>query len=136
MTENSSQKFLIGCSLIAAILYIMVPRYIFPVCADNGPLIMKCIRTAQAETGVGISLILICGIFFGKPLIRRKKIAAGLIILLSILGTAIPIILIGVCPGHRMPCRMGTQPALLLLSFVLFIIAAYHMRKLTGYKTS
>lgn len=122
--------------MILGLLIITVPTYILPVCSPTGVTalsadghshsagikFMKCHWTGQAEIGVGI-LIVVLGLFM--LLTKLAAVRLGISIALSciaLLAAAIPTILIGVCPSEMMQCHMGTLPALLLLSGVLFII--------------
>jgi hypothetical protein len=85
---------------------------------------MVCYYTARAELGVGLLVIFgSLALFFCFD----SRFRAGVFLMLagsSILGGLLPTWLIGVCPGASMPCRVGTLPALVVLSafFLVFCL--------------
>jgi len=117
---------------ILASLLILVPLYILPPCpglietAAGQYVPMKCFWTVRAETGIG------CVIAFGGLalfLTKDRGQLTGIFMMLSVCAVfagALPLFLIGMCASPLMPCRMGTQPALILLSSVLFLVSAGH----------
>lgn len=126
--------------IIVGLLVILIPTTILPVCPpsevisaatdthnhNHGVMLkfMKCHWAGQAEIGIGI-VIAVLGLFMllAKSPLVRLGISLSLLAIAGLVA-AIPTLLIGVCPGEMMPCHMGTLPALLLLSAILFIIAA------------
>ncbi|OCG32706.1 hypothetical protein A9G33_02700 [Gilliamella sp. Choc3-5] len=146
--------------IIIGVLIILFPLYILPVCplpdvvsmpvdtlnhassevAHNGHIhsgtgkIMKCFWTARAEIGIGCLVIAIGALLL---ISRTAFVRIGLSMALaciSLLAAAIPTILIGVCGNEMMRCNMGSKPALVLLSGLLFIVAViniYYLNKRT-----
>jgi hypothetical protein len=106
------------------LLIALGPRFLFKVCPAMGEMYMKCHWTAQAETGVGalIAALGIALVIFASPK-TRLGLTVG-IFLAGILALLIPHALIGGCPGHSMPCRKITFPALTVISILLLISAA------------
>jgi hypothetical protein len=139
-------------ALLFGLALILVPIHVFPICeyaetpapsgaamghasaaghapaggpaAESGH--MVCWYMARAELGLGLALIL-CSL---APLLtpgagdrRGLHLALASMALPAIL---LPTVLIGVCPGARMPCRAGTLPALVILGGLLglFSLAA------------
>ncbi|MDR2125177.1 MAG: DUF4418 family protein [Desulfovibrio sp.] len=93
-----------------------------------------CFWTAGAEAGLGGLVIFgsLLLLFAGSPE-RRSGITLSLAGS-AVLGALIPTLLIGVCQQESMPCRAGTQPALLLLSGFLFLFALLHSFYLIKYR--
>ncbi|KDN10290.1 hypothetical protein GAPWKB30_1092 [Gilliamella apicola] len=95
---------------------------------------MKCFWTARAEIGIGCLVIAIGALLL---ISRTAFVRIGLSMALaciSLLAAAIPTILIGVCGNEMMRCNMGSKPALVLLSGLLFIVAViniYYLNKRT-----
>jgi hypothetical protein len=109
-------------AITLGVLTALIPIAIFPVCADMIELIdgqtlfMKCHWTAMAEILVGILIV-----FNGILMIVFKKHEArvALSIMLFLLGLAtllLPTAVIGMCEAAAAPCRMATQPALIVVS--------------------
>jgi hypothetical protein len=115
----STIKFFLG------VLIAVTPFYIFPVCEFYGKMIktegggyvsMVCTYTARTELILGILIsFLSLFLFFSSEKESQRYLSLSLLILFSfsLLG---PTYLIGMCKGPTMPCRLGTLPALLLLS--------------------
>ncbi|NUF27544.1 protein of unknown function [Gilliamella bombicola] len=96
--------------------------------------IMKCFWTARAEIGVGC-LVIAIGVLLliSRTVFVRMGLSMALACI-SLLAMAIPTILIGVCSNEMMRCNMGSKPALVLLSSLLFIVAVvntYYLNKKT-----
>jgi hypothetical protein len=122
------------------ILYIAVPHTLLPVCeyaetamgghaAIASPMghstqsHMACFWTARAELGLGM-LIIFGGLLPALSNSIEQRLGITLMFAASsVLGAAIPAVLIGVCPGETMPCRAGTLPALLILSGLFFLFS-------------
>lgn len=96
--------------------------------------IMKCFWTARAEIGIGCLVIAVGALLL---ISRTAFVRIGLSMAtacISLLAAAIPTILIGVCSNEMMRCNMGSKPALVLLSGLLFIASAvniYYLNKKT-----
>lgn len=110
------------------ILVALIPEVIFPVCTDmielvNGKtLFMKCHWTARSELVIGLLII-----FDGILLIgfRKREVSTALSIMLFLLGLSgllIPTALIGMCKTDAMPCRVGTEPALIVASTIVMVL--------------
>lgn len=85
--------------------------------------VMRCFWTSRAEMGLG-ALISITSVLL--IVLKSKKIRIGLSIstaLHGILALLIPTVLIGVCDNHHMHCRIGTLPALVILSSLVIAIS-------------
>jgi hypothetical protein len=110
-------------------LVILIPKVIYPVCTDKIELIngkalyMRCHWTAMSELLVG-GLITFNGIL----LIVFKKCEArlALSIMLFLLGLTtllIPTLVIGMCESATMDCRVGTEPALIVVSIIIMAVS-------------
>ncbi|MDR0645379.1 MAG: DUF4418 family protein [Treponema sp.] len=114
--------------VVFGLLIALGPQFLFKVCPVVDGMYMRCHWTAQAEIGIGGPLIAALGIaliVFADP-----KIRLGLTIgvfLSGVLALLIPHALIGGCPGHLMPCRKITFPALTVISILLLIMAAVNV---------
>jgi len=127
-----SQRFFSILVILSGLLYFLIPHYIFPVCDASDTAHMNCHRSAQAEIWVAVILVIIGIVFLKLRSQKFKYSACFLILFFSVLGGAIPTFLIGVCKSDMMPCRLGTQPALVLLSLFLFCLSAYSIWRLKG----
>ena len=113
--------------VVFGLLIALGPQFLFKVCPVVGDVIMKCHWSAQAEIGVGalIAALGIALIVFANP---KTRLGLTIGVLLSgILVLLIPHALIGGCPGHLMPCRKITFPALTVISILLLIMAAVNV---------
>jgi hypothetical protein len=84
---------------------------------------MVCWHMAKAEAGVGILALLAAVALMATRSAERR---AGILTMtagLAVVGGLLPTTLIGVCPGPDMPCRVGTLPALLLVSAFFFVFS-------------
>lgn len=109
--------------IILGLLIGLGPIILFPVCRVHTT-IMDCFWTARTELGIGI-LTGIFGIFL--IIFPSVQLRIGLSISLvsnGILGLLVPDILIGVCDGKHMSCRLLTLPALNILNMAVIIAAA------------
>jgi hypothetical protein len=92
--------------------------------AESSTTVMKCFWTARAELGIG-ALIAIVGVLL--IVLKSRQIRLGLSLaaaLNGILALLVPTALIGVCGHASMQCRIGTLPALVILSSFVIIVAA------------
>ena len=113
--------------LIVAVLGLLImasPAYFFPGCetmistAAGGSAPMKCFWTGRAALGGG-GMIAVSG--FLLLLAKHPGVRLGLAFLPLCAGLLVILtsnLLIGVCPGAMMPCRMGTLPALSFFGFL------------------
>ena len=92
---------------ISGLLVIFAPTVLFPVCSAE-KMKMACYYTSKAEIGLG-SLIGVLGIVF---FFFKDK---GVLLY--------PLALTGLCGKEDMDCRVGTLPALIVLSVVLGVTA-------------
>jgi uncharacterized protein YjeT (DUF2065 family) len=106
--------------IVAGLLYCLVPL-IFPLCPVINGKIMKCFWSGRALMGVGVAVIIGGLLYFFSPSLQRRLGLSLMIGVLSILGGAIPLFLIGVCANEAMPCRSGTLPAWIIVSSFLLL---------------
>ena len=125
--------------MIIGLLYILVPQYLLPVCQNtltlvNGNTIpMKCFWTANAINGLGAAVCL-AGLVICLCTSAAMRMGISLMTgILSLLAIAISVFLIGVCVNEAMPCRIGTLPAICVLSAILFIVSIVNMLCLRGH---
>ncbi len=112
--------FSIGYILLGTLL-ILIPTVIFPVCVSEKK--MACFYTARAEIGVGTVIILLglAYIFF-----KSAEIRAGIalsIAINSILIVLLPLKLTGLCKMSDMACRIGTLPALIVITIIIAAVS-------------
>ncbi|RSX56555.1 DUF4418 family protein [Bifidobacterium samirii] len=86
-----------------------------------------CHYAQQAATGIGVAMLAIGVIaLFARPAMRAGLNAAAAVIALLLI--AVPTVLIGVCPGAMMHCRMVMLPTLIVvgaLAAICCLIAAW-----------
>jgi uncharacterized membrane protein len=115
-------------AIALGVLVALIPKVIFPVCTNmieltNGKtLFMKCHWTGRVEILVGILIV-----FDGILLIVFKKhetrIALSIMLLIFGLTTfLIPTVVIGMCETVTMKCRVGTEPALIVMSVIIMAV--------------
>ena len=121
-------RIILGSGVVAfGLLIALGPQFLFKVCPVVGDMIMKCYWSAQAEIGIG-ALIAVLGIalvIFSNPQ-TRLGLTIG-VFLSGVLALLIPHSLIGGCPGHLMPCRKITFPALTVIAILLLITAVFNV---------
>lgn len=114
---------------VLGLLIALVPVCIFPTCskvietAAGGTVPMKCFWSGRAELGIGL-LILCAGVL--TVLFRSAPLRLGISMmtaLTGILGILVPTLLIGGCEMEMMACRMGTFPAVTILSGLTVVVA-------------
>lgn len=115
--------------IVLGMLIALIPKSIFPVCTNmieliNGKsLCMKCHWTAMAELLIG-GLIVFSGILL--ILFKKYETRLALSIMLFLLGLTallIPTSVIGMCETATMACRVGTEPALIVVSVVIMAVS-------------
>ena len=119
----------VGIIAIAlGMLVALIPILIFPVCTSmfeltNGKsLFMKCHWTAMAELLVGI-LIVFDGILIIGFKKRETRIALSIMLFLfGLTALLMSTVVIGMCATATMPCRIGTEPALIVVSIVTMVV--------------
>jgi ABC-type transport system involved in cytochrome c biogenesis permease subunit len=146
LDNKKRSTILAGILILLGVLVVLTPWYIFPVCeiaeksgttqmetgSDNAMSMninpgshMKCWYTAEAETGVGVLLILTGVALLALPGRVSRKTAGILGGILGLIVILVPTILVGVCTTPDAPCRIGTLPALILLGAVTVITGIY-----------
>ena len=141
--KSITSKILGVVTVVLGIIVAAEPHYIFPVCQYYGMLVqtaagtnipMKCYWTAMAEVGLG-ALIVVTGIVLILSKQNETRRALGFVLAaLGVVVALVPADLIGVCGMAEHPCRMATQPALILLGAVTIIIGM--MAIVTARRTS
>ncbi|HBU12315.1 MAG TPA: DUF4418 domain-containing protein [Clostridiales bacterium] len=110
------------------LLIILIPNILLPVCTgrlallNGGAVPMKCHYTAVAEIIPGI-VVMVCG--FLRLLFARGKAGVAVYIVAAVCGMLVILlatVIIGVCPGQGMACRVGSQPGLLLAGAFTIIV--------------
>ncbi len=131
MKGSNAGKALGAVVVVLGVIVAIGPHYIFPVCQYFGQLVttaagttipMKCFWTAQAEVGLG-ALTVIAGLLLilSKQQETRRMLgvvagSVGILVLLT------PTNLIGMCVSTDHPCRVGTEPFLILAGAVVLIV--------------
>lgn len=113
--------------IVLGILEAVGPHTFIPVCDAMDGKFMKCYWTAQAETGIGISIVVLGVLLI---LLSSRQIRIGIsigIALNAILVILIPDALIGVCGKIHMSCRALTLPALNLLGALTLLAAVINV---------
>lgn len=118
----------VGIIVIAlGVLVALIPIVIFPVCNNmieliNGKtLFMKCHWTARSELLIGILIVFdgILTIGFKK---HETRIALSIMLFLfGLTALLIPTVVIGMCETATMVCRVGTEPALIVVSVITMV---------------
>ncbi len=118
-------------AVVIGFLVAIVPHYVFPVCQYVGMLIetsagkylpMKCYWTATAEIGLGAAIVLVGLLLIVSKQTETRRVLGTILAALGILVALVPTYLIGVCAMPDHPCRLATQPALILLGVVTVIV--------------
>jgi hypothetical protein len=122
--------------VILGILIAITSWYIFPVCEMEGKFVetkagkllpMKCGYTARAEVGIG-ALVVLAGVALIAFPSRDGRRALGIMVVgLGVVTALMVTTLIGMCAVADHVCRMGTEPALILLGVVTLIVGLYMM---------
>jgi hypothetical protein len=116
-------------AIVLGVLVALIPKVIFPVCTDMIELInskalyMKCHWTAMAELLVG-GLIAFNGVLL--IVFKKYETRLALSIMLFLLGLTtllIPTLVIGMCETATMDCRVGTEPALIVVSVTIMAVS-------------
>ncbi|SHO45965.1 DUF4418 family protein [Anaerocolumna xylanovorans] len=103
--------------ILSGVLYLIGPHTIFKVCSAK-EMVMTCHWSVQAETGLGI-LLLLTGVFYLFAKGKEAKIFLSLQTIGSyVVGILIPAFLIGGCKSKDMACQSLTYPSLYLISIL------------------
>ncbi|MDP4091262.1 MAG: DUF4418 family protein [Bacillota bacterium] len=115
-------------TVVLGMLIALIPKVIFPVCTNmieliNGKsLFMRCHWTAVVELLIGM-LIIFDGIFFILFKSHETRIALSIMMFLfGLSALLIPTAVIGMCETVTMKCRVGTEPALIVVSVIIMVI--------------
>jgi hypothetical protein len=120
-------------AVVLGLLVSLIPFVIFPVCKgtielmNDKTIFMKCHWTAMTELLIG-ALIVIDGILIIA--FRQYEVRIALNIMLAFLGLAVlfvPTVIIGMCETVSMACRVGTEPALTVISIIIMVSGISNM---------
>ncbi|MDR1867407.1 MAG: DUF4418 family protein [Treponema sp.] len=137
MKEGLKGRLFSGIPFFSAGLLIAFgPISLFPVCgagryavsgggmAAMSDTVMVCHWMSRAELAVGL-IIAVLGFLTVLVKLPAFRLALSIAIILNAVAALLyPTVLIGVCGGHTMPCRLLTRPALIVFSILLIIGAA------------
>ena len=103
---------------------VVIAPYSFAEVCEIGEKVMKCHWTARAElfTGLGIAVFALVRLFAKN---EGLKLGANLAVIFNSIGVILyPTVLIGVCGMKKMHCHAVTQPTLIVLGILIFVISA------------
>ncbi|NMM97853.1 DUF4418 family protein [Bifidobacterium olomucense] len=109
--------------IVLGALIAIAPQTFAHACGAHDGMMPACHYSQQAATGIGV-VILALGIvaLFVKPQVRiGLNIAA---VANTLLLFAVPTVLIGICKGAMMHCRMVMLPTLIVLGVLVIVFAA------------
>ncbi len=115
-------------AITLGILVALTPIAIFPVCTDmielmNGKtLFMKCHWTAMAELLVGILIVFDGMLIMGFKKHETRTALSIMLFLFGLTALVIPTVVIGMCETATMACRVGTEPALIVVSVITMVV--------------
>jgi hypothetical protein len=115
-------KLVVGITaLVFGILYLLLPRYVLPVCEYSGFARMHCSDTAQAEQVIGAVLIVVSGMTFFMKSATMPLVSAVLSTIVFGIAFWLPD-KFGYCLSPKMPCHYGMVPAVRFLSIIGMLI--------------
>jgi uncharacterized membrane protein HdeD (DUF308 family) len=130
--EASNSGRILG--IVAVILGLLVaigPDYVFPVCQYYGLMVetaggtylpMPCWYTAMAEVGIGAMIVMV-GLLLILTKQNETRRALGFVLgALGVFVALVPTYLIGMCANPEHPCRVGTEPFLILMGVIVFVV--------------
>ena len=89
---------------------------------DGKSIPMKCLWTARAEIGPGISLLAV-GVFLSiSRRLESRRFLSVLALILGILIILLPTLLIGVCTNPNMFCVVLMKPILLIIGTIVGVL--------------
>lgn len=115
-------------AIVLGVLIALIPIVIFPVCANklelmNGKtLFMKCHWTAMSELLVGILIVLTGILIIGFKKHETRLALSIILFLFGLTSLLMSKVVIGMCDTATMPCRIGTEPALIVASVTTMIV--------------
>jgi hypothetical protein len=134
--EQMSKRIRIVCLIFIALGLVtaLTPNLIFPVCEYKGrhmtllsgkKVPMKCFWTGRAEVCLGLLLALdglLLALFHSREAGKLSTVmAVGIGAMIILMSTRF----IGMCMSIKMPCNIGTKPALVLLGTVTIIAGGF-----------
>ena len=117
-------------SLLAAILLVLGPQYLFPVC-PAGEKIMKCFWTARAEIAAAIVLAVIGALQIARSANAGLRDLCLVSAAASAAAAALPAFLIGGCRMPQMACRASAFPAIYAVCAANIILQCFILWKLS-----
>ena len=123
--------------IVCGVSLTLMPQFLLPVCqgmaptASGGGIPMKCFWMARAEIGIGALVVLGGFLYCFSHDAGTRFCLAAMTAGAALLAIAFSTVLIGVCAAETMPCRMGTQPALVLVGAVILLVALVVCRGLS-----
>ena len=113
--------------LVLGVISVLIPKIILPVCSGQLELAtgstapMKCHWMAQAELPISILIIAVSVLILALKNQQMQLILYVVITMLGLMVILVCTVFIGVCMASGMPCRMGTQPAMIIIgAMILF----------------
>jgi hypothetical protein len=86
---------------------------------------MSCWFTARAEAGIGALVILSGLTLIALPGRNSRKAIGVQAIGLGLVTILLPTLLTGICPPASAPCRIGTQPGLIVFGIITVVTGLY-----------
>ena len=129
MKLHHKRGFGVWAQLIIALLVILIPVIIFPVCssmvetASGAAVPMRCHYLKMTAVTVGIMLIVIALV---RLFSESGATELGLKVLQFVGGITVillPNVLIGACKSSTMACKIGTTPGLYVIGIIGTFIA-------------
>lgn len=117
-------------SLIAALLLVFGPQYLFQVC-PVGEKIMKCFWTARAEIAMGVILAAVGALQLSKQATSGLRNLCLVSIAVSVAAASLPAVLIGGCRMPQMACRVSAFPAIYAVCTTNIILQCFVLWKLS-----
>ena len=114
--------------IVLGVLVALIPIIIFPVCTNrielmNGKtLFMKCHWTAMTELLVGILIVFDGILIIGFNKCETRIALIIMTFLFGLIALLIPTVVIGMCETATMACRVGTEPALIVVSVITMVV--------------
>ena len=115
----SNRSFVSSIVVFLGGLLAVVTQFLLPPCsawietASGMHIPMKCHWSGQMAMSLGL--------FMMKSVFARLGLSL-VVVVTAILTMAVPTVLIGVCAGGTMPCRVGMLPAILVVCVLLLLV--------------